>query len=383
MNLTKENMKKILFLITFAAILVLVAFKLDTIFSALGGIISIFSPFILGGSIAFVINVPMTAIERKLFPDEKLTTQKKKSRARIISLVISTLIIFAFIILVILWVVPELGISLYNFAVSLQYVVPDFTDWLNNISAGNENINDFISNVTSNFDEISDNIITFLQEGAVELLSSGVTIVSTIAGAIFSTIIGIVFACYILAQKENLNRQFKKVTKAIFNEKVNGISLKIFKMIYDSFYNFLSGQCIEGLITGAMFFIVLTIFNYPYAEVIAVVVGVSTLIPIFGAIIGTIIGAIFVLTVEPIRVISYLIISIILQQIEGNVIYPHIVGNRLGLPSVWVLVAVTVGGSLFGVAGMILFIPITSVFYQLFREWVNNRVKQKGEALPE
>ena len=383
MNLTKENMKKIILLMTFAALLVLIAFKMEVVITALGVFIDILNPFILGGAIAFVINVPMTSIENKFFPKEKLTTNKKKSRARIFSLVISTIFLLSLITLVILWVVPELGISLYNFAASLQYVVPDFMDWLNGITEGNENINDFVSSITGNFDEISEKIGSFLQEGAGEILSSGVTLVTSIAGAIFSTVIGIVFACYILAQKENLNRQFKKVMRAVFNDNANTKISKVLKMSYNAFHSFLSGQCIEGLITGLMFFIVLTLFNFPYAEVIAVVVGFSTLIPIFGAIIGTIIGAIFVLTVSPIRVISYLIISIILQQIEGNVIYPHVVGNSLGLPSVWVLVAVTVGGSLFGVVGMILFIPITSVVYQLFREWVNKRVDQKGEALPE
>jgi predicted PurR-regulated permease PerM len=382
MKLTNENMKKILLLITFTVALILFVIRLDFIISSLGLIVSVFRPFIIGGIIAFILNVPMIAIENKLFGGRTLT-QKKKPRARIISLLLSILLVIAILVLAVLWVVPELGRSLYNFASSLKYVAPDFINWLNTVSEGNKNLNDFISSISINFDEIFQRLETMLEESAMDILSSGVNIVSSVAGAVFSTVIGIVFACYILSQKENLNRQIKKVLTAVFPRKINDKITKILRMTYEAFYNFLSGQCIEGLITGLMFFIVLTIFNYPYAAVIAVVVGFSTLIPVFGAIIGTVIGAVFILTVDPIKVISYLIITIILQQIEGNIIYPHVVGSSLGLPSVWVLVAVTVGGSLFGIAGMILFIPITAVFYQLFREWINNRINEKGEALPE
>lgn len=382
MKLTNENMKKILLLITFTVALILFVIRLDFIISSLGLIVSVFRPFIIGGIIAFILNVPMIAIENKLFGGRPLP-QKKKTRARIISLLLSILLVIAILVLAVLWVVPELGRSLYNFASSLKYVAPDFINWLNTVSEGNKNLNDFISSLSLNFDEIFQRLENMLEESAMDILSSGVNIVSSVAGAVFSTIIGIVFACYVLSQKENLNRQIKKVLTAVFPREINDKITKILRMTYEAFYNFLSGQCIEGLITGLMFFIVLTILNYPYAAVIAVVVGFSTLIPVFGAIIGTVIGAVFILTVNPIKVISYLIITIILQQIEGNIIYPHVVGSSLGLPSVWVLVAVTVGGSLFGIAGMILFIPITAVFYQLFREWINNRINEKGEALPE
>ncbi|MBK5253129.1 MAG: AI-2E family transporter [Peptostreptococcaceae bacterium] len=384
MDLTKNNMKRLAMLIAFSVALVLIAMRIDVVAVGFTKVIGILEPFFIGGVIAFIINVPMSAIERKLFPLNKTEGKPRlKGIGRFVSIILSTIFILLLLAILALWVVPELGKSLIVFANSLQYVIPDFISWLNGITSSNETLNEFVGDLSINFSEITTNFITYLKDSAGEILSSGVTIVTTIASAVFSTVIGLVFACYILAQKGNLKRQAKKVLNAIFNKNHYKKVEKVSIMTYDAFHKFLSGQCIEGLITGTLFFIVLSIFSFPYAAVIAVVIGFSTLIPIFGAIIGTIIGAVFILTVSPIRVISYLIISLILQQIEGNVIYPHVVGTSLGLPSIWVLVAVTTGGSLFGVTGMILFIPIVSVMYQLFKEWVNIRIDKKGGVLPE
>ena len=178
-------------------------------------------------------------------------------------------------------------------------------------------------------------------------------------------------------QKENLSRQLTKLIKAVWNEKTVEKICRICSLSYFTFARFITGQCIEALILGTMFFVIMSLFRFPYALLVGVVIAVTALIPIVGAFVGCFVGAFLILMVNPMQALTFVILFLVLQQIEGNLIYPHVVGNSVGLPSMWVLFAVTVGGSLMGVAGMLIFIPLMSVLYSLLREWVNGQLKEK------
>ena len=201
---------------------------------------------------------------------------------------------------------------------------------------------------------------------------------SGIIGGVTNFVIAFIFSIYLILQKEKLGSHVKQTLYAILSEKHADLLVYVGRLSNKIFSSFLSGQCIEAVILGTMFFVTLSIFRLPYAVLIGVVIAITALIPIFGAFIGCAVGAYLIVMVDPMQALWFLIIFIILQQLEGNLIYPYVVGGSIGLPSLWVLFAVTVGASLFGVAGILLFIPLCSVLYSLFRDFIKNRLKKKS-----
>ena len=220
--------------------------------------------------------------------------------------------------------------------------------------------------------------INFLKNGAGNVLNSTFTVAKTVINSLMNFFVAFVFACYILLQKEKLSVQIKKVLYAFLPLKAVDKTLEVASLSYKTFSSFVTGQCLEAVILGTMFFIVMSILRFPYALLVGVVIAFTALIPIFGAFIGCVIGTFLMLVSNPMQAVAFVILFLVLQQIEGNLIYPHVVGGSVGLPSIWVLVAVTVGGSLMGVVGMLIFIPLSSVVYALFREVVYKRLKERG-----
>ena len=204
------------------------------------------------------------------------------------------------------------------------------------------------------------------------------TVAKTVINSVMNFCVAFVFACYILLQKEKLAVQIRKILYAFFSKKVVTKVLDIASLSYKTFANFVTGQCCEAVILGTMFFISMSILRFPYALLVGVLIAFTALIPIFGAFIGCFLGTFLILVADPMKAIAFVILFLVLQQVEGNLIYPHVVGGSVGLPSIWVLVAVTVGGSLMGIVGMLVFIPICSVLYALFREMVYKRLKERG-----
>ena len=209
------------------------------------------------------------------------------------------------------------------------------------------------------------------------MLGTTFNVAITLINSVMNFVIAFVFACYILLQKEKLSVQIRKALYAFLPAKRCGQILKIASLSYKTFSNFVTGQCLEAVILGTMFFVVMTILKFPYALLVGVVIACTALIPIFGAFIGCVVGTFLILVVNPMRAVAFVILFLVLQQIEGNLIYPHVVGNSVGLPSIWVLMAVTVGGNLMGVVGMLVFIPLTSILYALFRQTVHKRLKER------
>lgn len=209
------------------------------------------------------------------------------------------------------------------------------------------------------------------------VLNSTLDLASSIIGGVVGSVVAVVFAAYILLQKERLGRQFRQLLYAYLPEHHADRITEVGTLSYRTFSRFLSGQCLEAVILGCMFFLTMSILRFPYALTISVLITVTALIPIFGAFIGCIVGAFLILTVDPMQALWFVVLFLILQQVEGNLIYPHVVGSSVGLPSIWVLAAVTIGGSVMGIAGMLIFIPLCSVFYTLLRHSILNRLRAR------
>lgn len=208
-------------------------------------------------------------------------------------------------------------------------------------------------------------------------MNTTMTAVGSIVSGVTTFFIAFSFACYILFQKEKLHVQVRKVFFAFIPKRKAEVILEVCSLTYRTFANFLTGQCLEAVILGSMFVITLSILKMPYALLIGIIISFTALIPIFGAFIGCVLGGLLIFMVSLKQAILFILVFLILQQIEGNLIYPHVVGSSVGLPSIWVLAAVTIGGNLLGIVGMLIFIPLVSVLYTLFREYVYLRLKKQ------
>lgn len=380
MNLNQETMKKLMLLIAFTILLLVGVQRLDVVLGAVGFLWGIGFPFALGGAIAFILNVPMTALEKWLFPREKVKKSRlQRTLARPVSLVLSILLVFGVITLVIFVVVPELSTTIIGLGSSVEAFVPRAQEWLEDVFRNNEQIVTWIEGLELNWEKTIETALSFLRNGAGSVLSSTMTVARTIISAVTNFFIGFVFACYVLLQKEKLGEQSRRLLQAIFPRKQVEYILHVCSLSHRTFSSFITGQCTEAVILGAMFFISMSILRFPYALLVGVLVAFTALIPIFGAFIGCVVGAFLILMVNPAQALGFIVLFQVLQQIEGNFIYPRVVGNSVGLPAIWVLVAVTVGGNLMGIIGMLIFIPVVSVIYTLLREWMYQRLEKKAQ----
>lgn len=378
MDLNKENIKKIRGIIIFTALLIVCLWKYDVVFEFFRFIFGVTFPFILGGTFAFVLNVPMNFFQRHLFPEERIEkTRWLKKAARPFSLILVLILVIGVVSVVMFILIPQLGATFGSLGSSIQNFVPKVQKWAENVFEGNEQIRSWIGNLNFDWNRIMEVGVDFFRHGAGNMLDSTITVARSIISGLTTFFIAFVFACYILLQKEKLNIQVKKVMFAFIPRGKAEAALEVFSLTYNTFSSFLTGQCVEAVILGSMFVVSMSVLKIPYALLIGIVIAFTALIPIFGAFIGCAIGAFLIFMVNPVKALIFVILFLILQQIEGNLIYPHVVGNSVGLPSIWVLAAVSIGGSLMGIVGMLIFIPIVSVLYALFREIVYLKLKQQ------
>lgn len=382
MNLNKENMKKLRQLILFTIVILIALWNYNIIFGWIRFAFGIIFPFLLGGAIAFVLNVPMNFLEEKIFGNKYLKEKKIAKRiARPVSLVLTIAIVIGVVVLVMFVVIPELTTTLISLGKTISDFVPEAQRFLQDLFTDNSEISQWLNSLNLNVDRLLDSAVSFFQNGAGDVLNSTMSAIGSIVSGVATFVIAFVFACYVLLQKEKLRVQVTKVMYAFLAEKRVEWCLEVCTLTAKSFSSFLTGQCVEALILGMMFFIVMSILNMPYTLLVAVLIAFTALIPIFGAFIGCIIGAFLILMVDPLKALIFVIMFLILQQIEGNMIYPKVVGKSVGLPSIWVLAAVTIGGNLMGIVGMLIFIPIVSVVYTLFRASVYKRLRRKHRDL--
>ena len=378
MNLDKENLKKIRGLILFTIFVLVALWNYELVFDGIRFVWGVISPFVLGCVIAFIVNIPMRFFEVKLFDKAKAKKKKWAEKfARPLSLILALLLIIGIIATVVLIVIPELGNTLLNLGKTMQEFIPKAQAWAIQTFEDNQEIAKWIADIDFKWNEILAQGLDFLKNGASSVLGSTFEAAMSIISGVATFFISFVFACYILVQKEKLSQQVKKLMRAFMPEDWNNIFLALGSVVNKSFTNFFTGQCLEAVILGLMFLVTMAIFRLPYALLISVLIAFTALIPIFGAFIGCGVGALLIFMVSPMKALIFIIMFLVLQQIEGNFIYPHVVGNSVGLPSIWVLVAVSVGGSLMGLAGMLIFIPITAVVYTMLRGIVNRRLGLK------
>lgn len=378
MDLNKKSMKKIRELIVFTAILVVALWKFDTVLEGAKNIWGILFPFVLGGAIAFVINVPMSFLEKKIFGKTKDGNKVGKKLARPISLLLTIILAVGVIALVMFGVIPQLTRTMGSLMISIANFVPQMQNWIREFSHNNQEIMKLVNQVQFNQDQAIKWGISILGSGAGNMMNTTMSAVGSIVSGFATFFIAFSFACYILFQKEKLHVQIRKVFFAFIPKQKAEAFLKICSLTYQTFANFLTGQCVEAVILGSMFVVTLSILKMPYALLIGTLIAFTALIPIFGAFIGCAVGCFLIFMVSPKQAILFIIVFLILQQIEGNLIYPHVVGGSVGLPSIWVLAAVTIGGNLMGIVGMLIFIPLVSVLYTIFREFVYLRLKEKN-----
>lgn len=378
MELHRGNMKKIMYLITFAVLLYVGVQNLGIVLNFIGVIWGLLLPFILGGAIAFVLNVPMKFAERHLFGKAKEKGGRAARKfARPVSLILAILLVLVIVLVVVLVVAPELGNTIVSVVKKIEENIPKLQDWIEHTFSSNPQIVQWANSIDFQPEKMLNSALSVLKSGVDNILSSTIIVTMGILSTAMNVGIGFIFACYVLLQKERLIIQVKKALYAMFPRNGVETAIHVFSMANRTFANFITGQCIEAVVLGSMFFVAMTIFQFPYALLVGVLIAFTALIPVFGAIIGCWIGFFLILMVSPMKAVMYLILFLVLQQIEGNLIYPHVVGNSVGLPSIWVLVAVTMGGSLMGVVGMLVFIPLLSVIYALFREWACKRLEEK------
>ena len=378
MDLNKKSMKKIRELIVFTAILVVALWKFDTVLEGAKNIWGILFPFVLGGAIAFVINVPMSFLEKKIFGKTKDGNKMGEKLARPISLLLTIILAVGVIALVMFGVIPQLTRTMGSLMISIANFVPQMQNWIREFSHNNQDIMKLVNQVQFNQDQAIKWGISILGSGAGNMMNTTMSAVGSIVSGFATFFIAFSFACYILFQKEKLHVQIRKVFFAFIPKQKAEAFLKICSLTYQTFANFLTGQCVEAVILGSMFVVTLSILKMPYALLIGTLIAFTALIPIFGAFIGCAVGCFLIFMVSPKQSVLFIIVFLILQQIEGNLIYPHVVGGSVGLPSIWVLAAVTIGGNLMGIVGMLIFIPLVSVLYTIFREFVYLRLKEKN-----
>lgn len=374
MELNKKNMRKIMILITFTVLLLVGLVNISAVMDTVNWVFGILMPFIIGGGIAFLLSVPMRLFEEKIFRKGKTDNKILNKIRRPMSILLSLLMIIGIIFIVIFMISPEVK----NTISKLVDTMPDFFEnaekWVLNLTEQYPQIQKYVDEYTLDMDKISKYFLDLTQTIGTNIVSSTVSILGSIVSTIANFVIGLVFAIYLLSKKEKLAQQGKKILYSYLPMKRADRIIVILKITHKSFSNFISGQCVEAVIEGCVFFAILSIFGFDYALLIGILVGFTALIPIFGAFIGCIVGALLLFMVSPTQALWFVIIFIILQQVESNLIYPYVVGGSIGLPSIWVLFAVTLGGSMMGVVGMLIFIPLFSVLYVLMRENVKTRL---------
>ena len=377
MELNQENIRKIKEIILFTAVIIVCLWKYETVLDILFFLLNILTPFILGGAIAFVLNVPMNFVQRHLFKEERIRNRKVSQKlARPVSMVLVLIAVFGIVAIVMFILIPQLGETFANLGRSIQAFIPQLHEWAARLFYDNKEIMDTVNNLEFDWNKIMDTGINFFKSGAGSVVDSTITAAKSIVSGLTTFFIAFVFAIYILLQKEKLGVQAKKVLFAFVRRGRAEATVEVLSLTYNTFSSFLTGQCVEAVILGSMFAVSMTILKLPYALLVGMLIAFTALIPIFGAFIGCGVGAFLIFMVDPMKALIFVVLFLVLQQIEGNLIYPHVVGNSVGLPSIWVLAAVSIGGSLMGVVGMLIFIPIVSVVYALFREIVYLKLKK-------
>ena len=371
-----EQLKRPLILVAFAVCLFWTLQHISPIYGAFKVVLDSLSPLFLGVVIAFIVNIPMNFFESSLFAKLNI----KKSLKRVLSVIVSYLVIVAVIFVVVFMVVPQLGRTVMKIATLLPQMAESLGKIAVSVKEAYPEMGTALESLSIDQQKFLTQLISYFQNAGTRLINSTVGIFSAAVSGITKVILGIVFSFYMLMNKEKLILGGKNIILALFSEKRAHDLLGFLSLCRKTLHSFVTGQCLEAVILGCMFTFSMSLLKFPYALLIGVLISFTALIPIVGAFIGCGVGVFLIFTEDPIKAVWFVLLFLVLQQVEGNLIYPKVVGNSVGLPSMWVLAAVTCGGSLMGVFGMLIFIPLFSVFYTCLGHFVKNRLEKKGLA---
>lgn len=368
-----KRMKNCMFLIAFGVVLYAALNNLGSLIDFFRYIGGLFIPIIGGMILAFILNVPVKGFENlytRLF--KKINIKPKDGPLVMLSLLSTLVCIIMIMVLVFTMVVPQLITSVQNVYLVIQSKSPQWLAFLSEYGIDTTWITKQLSSIS--FSQINiEHIVQSVLSGASNFLNSALGIASSTISIFINCVFALVIALYILLGKRTLGRQCKKLLYVHLNTPIADMIYHIANLISKTYTKFLSSQCIEALILGVLIFISFWIFKIPYAVLIAVLTGVFSFIPYIGAFCSCFIGAILVLMVNPLQALLSIIIYQVVQFIENQFIYPHVVGGSVGLAPLWTLIAVLIGGNLFGLLGMIFFIPLAAVVYQLLKEYTNEK----------
>lgn len=379
MEFNKKNVKAIIILITFTMLLWILGTHLQAVFNVFKYIYKICRPIITGLCIAFVLNVLLYPIENvwfKFIKNNKRPFVRKLTRP--VGIVVTLLVIIAVLSLFILFIIPGISETVANLIVNIPTYISKAYAWFEQTLESFNLAADFLPNVKIDWDKFFDTINNYLSDGgSTDIINTATTITSSVFGGIVNALLSFVLAIYILAQKEKISKFAKSFMQAFLREKTAKRVTEICTIASKRFSNFIRYQCLEALILGTLCFILMLIFKFPYALLISVIVAVTALVPVVGPVVGTALGTLIIFTVSPIRGILFLVMLLVLQQIETAFIYPRVVGHSVGLPGVIVLSAVLIGGNIGGVLGSLISTPVAAVMYVLTRELIDKRIETK------
>ena len=381
MQLSRDTKRFFIFLAAFTVGLVLCVSHIAFIAEWLVSALALFSPFVVGACMAFIISVPMRLFDRILGKKRKSGQPMVKDKIRKpLSMVLAILLIALLLVLFGIIVVPQLLDTVASLAGSVMGFVPTAQRWITEIMTwleGYPEVYEVIAPMVPDLNQMAASLVSFVQKYAGIVVSSLVSNVSSLFGSATDVIISFVFAIYILLQTKTLSRQGKKLLYAFLPKRFCDGAIRVSRMAHKTFFSYVTIQCTEAAILGVLCFCGMMLFRFPHALVISVIMLFCALIPIYGAIISCVIGAFLVLIESPMQAIGFIAFILILQQLETNLIYPRVVSTSINLPSMWVMLAVTVGGGLFGVVGMLTAVPICSIAYTLLGEAAHVRLSRK------
>jgi predicted PurR-regulated permease PerM len=372
LELNKKAIKTIFFGVAGCILLYWILHETEKLTAAYNVVAGVVSPFAIGAVLAFIMNVPMRSFER-ILGGIKFPTLR-----RVVALLRTLLAVVLVLTVVFSLLIPQVADTAETFASRLPAFYEKVENNILTFLEEHPDIQEWVLANTDfeNFDLVgfAQNVLAMVGDSVETIMLGAVSAISKTFDIVFDLFISIVFSIYCLFQKENLARQGRKLLYSIASEKFADETVRIMRLTNSTFSNFLSGQCLEVCILGSMFAICMAIFGMPFIPLVSVLVAVTAFIPVVGAFIGCIVGALFILVDDPLQAVQFVAMFLVLQQLENNLIYPRVVGTSIGLPGMWVLLAVAVGGEFLGVAGMFLMIPLSSVLYTLIRERTNKRL---------
>lgn len=371
MELNQKNMKKLMILIAFGIVLFWVLSNFPIILGFVSHILHLLFPFILGAIIAFILNIPMTKIET--FLKSKIKKKKSKFPTRTISITLSLVIFVGIILLISFLLIPELIENIELLIKNIPSFISDIQTWVLELVDSYPEIQMKIEEVFKDTTNVNNIMVTVLNY----IVNSSLSFITNLISSVFTLFTAIVFAIYMLSQKEYLERGMKKLMYAYMKKEHTDKVMEIASLSNNTFSKFISGQCVEAIILGGIFFVVLTVLRFPYALIISVLTTITALIPMFGAMIAMLVGALLIAVTSPLQALLFIVVFQVIQQIENNFIYPKVVGKSVGLASMWTLMAVILGGSLMGITGMIIGLPLASILYAILRNETNEQLKNK------